>query len=198
MTELLLIRHGLPTSDVLHPGLSEEGVQQARRLGDWLAGADVDVLVSSPMRRARETADLVAERMGRAVDAVVEDLREWDTDLPPRAYQAVEEMDPLDERAVAIAEGRYEDFVPALDVGAFRARAAGCLDDLFTRWQVGRTAAVCHGGIMNAMVGGVLRVPELFWVNPGYTSVSRLRRMPGGRTVVVSVNETAHLYASRD
>jgi probable phosphoglycerate mutase len=198
MTELLLIRHGLPTSDVLHPGLSEEGAQQARRLGRWLEGAGVDVLVTSPMRRAVETADLVAQEMGRAVDAVVDDLREWDTDLPPRAYQAVEEMDPLDPRAIAIAEGRYEDFVPSLDADAFRERAAGCLDELFTRWPVGRIAAVCHGGIMNAMVGGILRVPELFWVNPGYTSVSRLRRMPGGRTVVVSVNETAHLYATRD
>ena len=82
-------------------------------------------------------------------------------------------------------------------MAAFRARATGCLDELFERWPVGRVAAVCHGGIMNAMVGSVLRVPELFWVNPGYTSISRLRRMPGGRTVVVSVNETAHLYATR-
>lgn len=198
MTELLLIRHALPVSGVEHPGLSEEGVEQARRLGSWLKGADVEVLVTSPMRRARETAAVVAEQMGRTVDAVVDDLREWDTDLPPQAYQAVERMDPMDPRARAIAEGRYDDFVPALDVDAFRARAAACLDDLFTRWPVGRIAAVCHGGILNAMVGGVLRTPGLFWVNPGYTSYSRLLRMPGGRTVVASVNETAHLVATRD
>jgi probable phosphoglycerate mutase len=48
------------------------------------------------------------------------------------------------------------------------------------------------------MVGGVLGIPALFWLNPGYTSVTRLRRMPGGRVVVVSVNETAHLFATRD
>ncbi|MGY1809489.1 histidine phosphatase family protein [Blastococcus sp. SYSU D00669] len=198
MTELLLVRHGLPASGVVQPPLAPEGVEQARRLGSWLKGEDVDVLVTSPMRRARETADVMAAQMGRAVDAVVDDLREWDTDLPPRAYTAVEEMGPTDPRAVAIAEGRYDEFVPSLDREAFRRRVAGCLIELFERWPVGRLVAVGHGGAINAMVGGVLGIPALFWHNPGYTSVARLRRMPGGRVVVVSVNETAHLCATRD
>jgi len=76
MTELLLIRHALPVSGVQTPGLSEEGVEQALRLGSWLKGEDVDVLVTSPMRRAVETARIVAEQMGRGVDATVDDLRE--------------------------------------------------------------------------------------------------------------------------
>lgn len=193
MTELLLVRHALPESHVLHPGLSEEGRDQARALGAKLKPWDVDVLLTSPMRRARETAELVAEQLGRGIDGTLDDLREWDTDLPPQAYLAVEEMDPLDRRAVAIAEGRYDDFVPALDVAAFRARAASVLDQVLDGRTGGRVVAVCHGGIINAIVGGVLGVPALFWVNPGYTSVTRLRRMPGGRTVVVSVNETDHL-----
>jgi probable phosphoglycerate mutase len=156
------------------------------------------VLVASPMRRAVETAQILADQMGREVDATVDDLREWDTDLPPQAYVAIEEMGRMDPRAIAIAEGRYDDFVPQLDRDAFRARVAGAIDEVFDRWPVGRVAAVCHGGMLNAAIGGVLGVPALFWVNPGFTSVSRLRRMPGGRTVVVSVNETAHLSATRD
>jgi probable phosphoglycerate mutase len=198
MTELLLIRHALPVSGVEAPCLSEEGVEQARRLGSWLKAEDVDVLVTSPMRRAVETAQILAGQMGRQVDATVDDLREWDTDLPAKAYMAVEEMGPMDPRAVAIAEGRYDDFVPELDRDAFRARVTRALDEVLDRWPVGRVAAVCHGGTLNAAIGTLLGVPALFWVNPGYTSVSRLRRMPGGRTVVVSVNETAHLLATRD
>ena len=198
MTELLLVRHGLPVSGVQQPPLAPEGVEQGRRLGTWLKAEDVDVLVASPMRRARETADAVAAEMGRDVDAVVDDLREWDTDLPPAAYTAVEEMGPTDPRAIAIAEGRYEDFVPQLDVEAFRRRVSTCLAQLFERWPVARLVAVCHGGTINAMVGGVLGIPALFWLNPGYTSVTRLRLMPGGRVVVGSINETAHLFATRD
>jgi probable phosphoglycerate mutase len=195
VTELLLIRHGLPVSRVLDPGLSDEGLRQARRLGDWLAVEGVDVLVSSPMRRAQETASAIAERMGRKLDATIEDLREWDTDLPASAYVSVEEMGPMDPRALAVAEGRYEDFVPALDVAAFRRRAMSCLESVFEQWPTGRVAAVCHGGILNAMLGGVLEIPQVFWFNPGYTSVSRLERLDSGRTVVRSVNETAHLVA---
>jgi 2,3-bisphosphoglycerate-dependent phosphoglycerate mutase len=198
MTELVLIRHGLPVSGIAQPGLSPEGIDQARRLGTWLKGEEIDVLVTSPMRRARETADLIAGEMGREVDAVVDDLREWDTDLPPAAYVAIEEMGPTNPRAIAIAEGRYDDFVPELDRDAFRQRTARCLSELLERWPVDRIAAVCHGGTINAMVGGVLQIPALFWVNPGYTSVCRLRRMPGERVVVASVNETAHLFATRD
>jgi 2,3-bisphosphoglycerate-dependent phosphoglycerate mutase len=198
MTDLLLIRHGLPVSGVVQPPLSPEGIEQARRLGTWLKGEGVDALVSSPMRRARETADVIAGEIGRDVDAVVDDLREWDTDLPSRAYMAVEEMGPTDPRAIAIAEGRYDDFVPELDREAFRRRVADCLTDVLDRWPGERIAAVCHGGTINAMVGGLLQIPALFWVNPGYTSVTRLRRMPGERVVVVSVNETAHLVATRD
>lgn len=198
MTDLLLIRHGLPVSGIAGPGLSPEGTEQARRLGRWLTGENVGVLVTSPMRRARETAATIAEEMGREVAAVVDDLREWDTDLPPAAYYAIEEMGPTNPRAIAIAEGRYDDFVPELDRDAFRRRTAKVLDELLERWPGSTTAAVCHGGLINAMVGGVLEIPALFWVNPGYTSVTRLRRMPGDRVVVVSVNETAHLFASRD
>jgi probable phosphoglycerate mutase len=198
MTDLLLIRHGLPVSGVVQPPLSPEGIEQARRLGTWLKGEGVDALVSSPMRRARETADVIAGEIGRDVDAVVDDQREWDTDLPSRAYMAVEEMGPTDPRAIAIAEGRYDDFVPELDREAFRRRVADCLTDVLDRWPGERIAAVCHGGTINAMVGGLLQIPALFWVNPGYTSVTRLRRMPGERVVVVSVNETAHLVATRD
>ena len=198
MTELLLIRHALPVSGVQTPGLSEEGREQARRLGSWLKGEDVDALVTSPMLRAVETAQIAADQMGREIDGTVDALREWDTDLPPAAYQPIEAMGPMDPRAIAIAEGRYDDFVPELDRDAFRERVAGALDEVFTRWPVGRVAAVCHGGTLNAAIGGVLGIPALFWVNPGYTSISRLHLLPAGRTVLRSVNETAHLYASRD
>lgn len=56
----------------------------------------MDILISSPMRRAHENAQVVTDRIGRKIDATLDDLREWDTDLPPAAYVAVEEMGPLD------------------------------------------------------------------------------------------------------
>jgi probable phosphoglycerate mutase len=198
MTELLLVRHALPQSGVSNPGLSDEGRAQAERLAAWLAAEEIDAIVTSPMRRARETS-AVLEKALQMEAPTVPDLREWDRDVPAPAliYEAVEDMSAEDPRARAVAEGRYEDFVPDLDLPAFRQRARDVLEQVFDGWPLRRIVAVSHGGIINAIVGQVLGIPEVFWFVPGYTSVTRLERLPSGRTVVHSVNETGHLVGVR-
>ncbi len=56
--ELILIRHGLPVRDDTSsdPHLTEEGHDQSARVALWLSQEKVDVLYSSPMVRARQTA----------------------------------------------------------------------------------------------------------------------------------------------
>lgn len=63
---VFLVRHaeavpGEP--DALRP-LSPGGRDAARALGAMLAGEGLDAVVSSPLRRARETAEAVAEAAG--------------------------------------------------------------------------------------------------------------------------------------
>jgi probable phosphoglycerate mutase len=59
---------GLASSN---PGLTDEGRAQVREVADWLAPiADaVDVVVTSPVRRTRESAEIVAERLGADIVA---------------------------------------------------------------------------------------------------------------------------------
>jgi ribonuclease H / adenosylcobalamin/alpha-ribazole phosphatase len=76
-TTLVLVRHGVTAHTVekrfsgglasANPGLSEEGRAQVRAAADWLAplAEEVDVVVASPVRRTRESAEIVAERLGR-------------------------------------------------------------------------------------------------------------------------------------
>ncbi|MFJ4978009.1 histidine phosphatase family protein [Streptomyces coeruleorubidus] len=195
MTELLLIRHGLPLAGVFDPRLSPEGTAQAERLASWLVHEDVDALYSSPYRRARETVAPL-ERLTGMTATVLDDLREWDTDVS-QPYMPPEQIGADDPRAAALAEGRYEDFVPELDWDAFRARAGRAMDTILDAHPGGRVAVVCHGGITNTYLATVLGLPTMFWFHPDYTSVSRVRRMPGGRIVLHSVNETAHMVAER-
>jgi len=195
MTELLLIRHGLPLGGVFDPGLSPEGIDQAERLAVWLGHEGVDALYTSPYRRARETVAPL-ERLTGMTATVLDDLREWDTDVS-HPYTPPEQINADDPRAAALAEGRYEDFVPDLDRDAFRARAVRAMDTILDAHPGGRVAAVCHGGITNTYLAAVLGLPSMFWFHPGYTSVSRVRRLPGGRIVPHSVNETAHMIAER-
>lgn len=78
-TTLVLVRHGVTAHTTekrfsgglasANPGLSDEGRAQIREVGEWLApiADQVDAVIASPVRRTRESAQLLAETLGRAV-----------------------------------------------------------------------------------------------------------------------------------
>ena len=82
VTTLVLVRHGATahTADKRfsgglassNPGLTDEGRAQVREVADWLAplGEAVEAVVTSPVRRTRESAEILAERL--ALDLVEE------------------------------------------------------------------------------------------------------------------------------
>jgi probable phosphoglycerate mutase len=74
MTQALLLRHGESVSNA-HPEaltlpeeigdrLTENGLDQARAAAEALEGLNVTSVLSSPMHRAGETAEVVSERLG--------------------------------------------------------------------------------------------------------------------------------------
>jgi broad specificity phosphatase PhoE len=82
VTTLLLVRHG--ETDWNAEGrlqghtdrpLNETGRRQARELADRLAGERVDAIYASDLSRAKETAEIVGERLGLTV-VIDPDLRE--------------------------------------------------------------------------------------------------------------------------
>jgi probable phosphoglycerate mutase len=79
---VVLVRHGDTewSSSGRHTSytdvpLTERGREQARSLATRLAGIECTLVLSSPRRRARETAELAG--LGHRVD-VTDDLAEWD------------------------------------------------------------------------------------------------------------------------
>ncbi|MGW9262531.1 histidine phosphatase family protein [Gordonia terrae] len=193
MIEILFVRHGQPVSGLRNPDLAPAGIDDARRLATWLRGEQIDLVVASPYARALQTAQVVAAELSRDVDLVLDDLREWDDDITAEDYTAIEDMAADDPRLLAVSSGRYEEYVPSLDLGGFRRRARSALEQLFALRPSGRIVAVAHGGIINAVLADVLEMPKTFWHNPAYTSVARVRRFDSGVVVVDSVNDTAHL-----
>ena len=84
MTTLLLVRHGETdwNADGRLQGhtdrpLSEYGRRQARELAGELEGEELEAIYSSDLARARETAEIVGERLGLPV-VLDPDLREKD------------------------------------------------------------------------------------------------------------------------
>jgi broad specificity phosphatase PhoE len=71
MTNLVLIRHGETEWNVTgryqgqaNPPLNENGRNQAHKLADKLAAIGLDLLISSPLQRAAQTATIIASQIG--------------------------------------------------------------------------------------------------------------------------------------
>jgi probable phosphoglycerate mutase len=199
--ELVLVRHAEPirieagsVDGPADPALTAAGVTQAERLAAWLAHERIDAVLTSPQRRAVETASPVAHACGVELE-VVDALAEYD--LRSGHYIPTDELARLNDwRWRAMLDGRWEELGgDAPEV--FVARVSAALDDIVARFAGGRVVAVCHGGVINCAVAGVIGLDRLLWFNPAYASVHRIVASRTGIRTLQSLNETAHLEAVR-
>jgi probable phosphoglycerate mutase len=201
--ELVLVRHAEPIrigpeesgGEAVDPELTRRGFEQAERLAAWLAGEPVHHIVSSPLRRATETAQPVAKAHGLDVE-IIDGLREWDADADH--YIPMEELrETKDDRWQAMVEGRWEDY-GGENPERFRDRIVPTLDGVIDAHPGQTVVVVCHGGVINVYLAALLGLAHHLWFDPGYTSMSRVRAARAGARSLASLNETAHLYAIRE
>ncbi len=162
---LLLIRHGESSANAekrlqghVDFPLNERGRRESEMLADRLSRMPIAALYASPLKRARETAEIVASRLG----------------LP------LEERPDLVERDIGELGGLTRDQIRARYPDYARARAgekvtfdmAGLEPDDHFEERVRRitgaiiqahsgetVAAVTHGGVIGAFVRDTLRMP---------------------------------------
>ncbi|MEO6571566.1 MAG: histidine phosphatase family protein, partial [Ilumatobacteraceae bacterium] len=196
--ELILVRHGLPerreaTDGPADPPLAAIGHLQAEHMADYLASEHIDAIYTSPMRRARQTAAPLAERLGMAA-VVVDDVAEYDRNASD--YIPLEELK-------AANDPRFHDFAAGIGTGTgtgldvhegFVERVLGAIESIIDRHRGERVAVVCHGGVINVYLASLLGVttepPGFFY--PNYTSIHRVAASSSGVRSVVTVNETSH------
>jgi probable phosphoglycerate mutase len=200
--DLLLVRHAEPVRVApgetggapVDPELTAAGRDQAARLGAWLAAEPVHHVVSSPLRRATETAAPIAAAHGLAVE-ILPELREYDADADH--YIPVEELrETKDERWRAMVEGRWQDY-GGEEPDRFRDRIVPVVNALIDAHPRETVVAVCHGGVINVYLGALLGLEHHLWFDPAYTSLSRVRAARGGPRSLASLNETGHLLGER-
>src|ERR1700751_4555060 len=158
--QLLLVRHALPLrsepgptkQERADPDLSDEGRVQGARLPEALARFPISRVVSSPQRRAVQTAEPVAA--ARELSVEIDDrFAEYDRDLP--AYIPIEQIrDEMPEEWARMARGHLPS---AVDEDAFRARVRAAVDDLVAAADPVDTVAVfTHGGVINVLLPEIL------------------------------------------
>jgi broad specificity phosphatase PhoE len=155
MARLYLIRHGKPSATWGghddDPGLDETGQAQARAARDWLLsrpGAERPTLVvSSPLRRCRETADPTAEALGVAVALTGEERPAWLRNAFQGTWAAIE---------------------GDMDYDAWRTEIVVSLA------KRGNTAVFSHYVAINAAVSRLLGVDEVLAFRPDHTSITVL------------------------
>ena len=209
MTNLHLIRHGEAEVNVRRivggrrgdTGLTARGVLQAERLRERLAATGeirADVLLSSTLPRARQTAEILAPALGLPV-TLDDDLHELD----PGEADGL----PLEE---AIARFGMPDFErqpgdPVSPGGeswaSFMSRVAGALTRLAETHDEHTIVAVTHGGVIDGAFVHFLRLGTAKFPGASFAtrhaSLTHWQRRPrpgvthGWR--LVSYNDTAHL-----
>jgi probable phosphoglycerate mutase len=192
--QLLLIRHALPLRSEpgqgSDPDLAEEGIEQAKRLPEALARFPLTRLVSSPQRRAIQTAQPVADALGLSID-IDDRLAEYDRDLAH--YIPIEQIaEEYPEELQRLASGHLPSSV---DEPAFLARITAAIRDLAAIGDHEDTIAVfSHGGVINALLHSILGTDKILCVNVDYAGVTRLLSSRDGTMYVASVNSTEHVW----
>ena len=197
-----MVRHALPlrvenSETVADPALSPIGWEQARRLAAWLGCEPITRIVSSPKRRAVETATPLAETLGLDVE-VIQEFSEIDRSSD--TYIPVEELRKENHPIYQKMKNRQWDDLGFMDPESFwKEVQAGFLRLKETCGEDDTVVIVSHGGTVNAIATHVIELGTMFFFEPAYTSVTRLRTNPWTNTLRLStLNETTHLHAVRD
>ncbi|MCX6020227.1 MAG: histidine phosphatase family protein [Chloroflexi bacterium] len=198
MTILYLVRHG--ETDWNRDGrvqgntdipLNSRGRGQARRLGERFADVPFDLVLSSPMSRCRETAEIAME--SRDVPLQYEpDLREhgwgaWE------GLTFAERAARYPEAAAALARGEraLPDDAETWEALAERAARARRRLDLL---GAGHVLVVTHGGTLNALLSDYLGLPLVTPARLRFASCSVSQiEVTEERAIVFRINDTCHL-----
>lgn len=148
MTIVCLVRHG--ETDWNAQGkiqgktdipLNGDGVQQAAQCGAYLSDSNWDLIITSPLKRARRTAEIINETLALPLIEMEEFAEKHFGDAEGLTYE---------ERALTFPDRYYPN---QEDNELFAERLATGLKIINDRYKEQRVLLVSHGGVINAILG---------------------------------------------
>ena len=198
MTVFHLLRHGehgllgrVLAGRMPGVGLSERGRAEIAAVAERLAGDDITALYASPLQRTRESAEIVAARLGLPIefrDELLElDFGEW----TGATFDAIR----ADPRWLAWSSQRSLATIPGGEsMRAVQRRAVEALLEISGRRGGETVVLVSHGDVIRAMLVFALGMPLDFYgrIEVGQGSLSTLRIDESG-VRVLAINERPRL-----
>jgi broad specificity phosphatase PhoE len=204
-TVTLLLRHGATelSAERRFAGrgdiaLTKEGIKQAglaaRRLA---ASSGVDIVLTSPLQRARRTAEAVAEATGAPLvvdnDLIEADFGEWQG----LTFAEARERWPDQLTAWLATPDAAPPGGESFAMVALRVIAA--LDRLVDAHQHKRAVLVSHVTPIKTLICRALLAPPeaMFRMNLDVASLTRIDNFDNGSALLRSFNDTSHLHDRR-
>lgn len=172
------------------PPLDALGRAQALALAQRLRSETFHALYSSPLARARETAEIIAAPLGLPIrfdDRLMErDLGAWTGLTGDEARERFPEQAGGEWRRLGPPGGENQ--------AALMARAAAVFADLVAAHPEHAVAVVSHGGLLNAYLAHLLGLPLERWVTFHFenTGLARLG-LEAGHVRLLAVGDDRHL-----
>ncbi|MCW2500465.1 MAG: hypothetical protein JWN87_2141 [Frankiales bacterium] len=199
-TTTLLLRHGQTPLSVEKrfsgtgdPTLTELGQAQAAAAAQRLARSAATVVISSPLARARQTAQAVADVLGLEVE-VEEGFRETDFgDWEGYTFAEVRQKWPRELDAWLASTAVAPPFGESFDATTTRVRQAR--DRVLSRHGGKTVVVVSHVSPIKTLVRIALEAPAtaLYRMHLDLACLSEVQWFADGPAVVRSLNDTHHL-----
>lgn len=200
MTSVYLIRHGQTAwnKEEIFRGrtnvpLDETGLKQADLAGEYFKRMEIHAIYSSPLARAWQTAEKIAEPRSMKVQPLegVIDMSFGSWEGHP--HQEIREMDPQTYR-----QWRDEPHLARLPGGetldGVRLRAMAALEAVVQSNPNNTVIVVSHRVVNKVLICGILGIDNShFWQIGQDTTAINLIQYRNGKYVLSLLNETCHL-----
>jgi uncharacterized phosphatase len=150
ITSICLVRHGETDWNAIGKlqgrtdiPLNNKGILQAKECGEFLRTSQWDMIVTSPLLRAKQTAEIISKKVN--VSFVEMD------DFMERNYGDAEGM-TMEERSVAFPNNTYPN---QEDRKSLNNRVMSGIEKIKQRYKGSKVLLVAHGAVINAILANL-------------------------------------------
>ncbi len=170
--------------------LSHKGHLQAKQLGDRMRQWPIDVIISSPLQRARNTAQMLGDSFVTMHDVREIELGQWEGLTLKELFEQNPSLAQYSDKDVtnrrAPGGESYEDVLK---------RAKAALETIVaTHSEAAHIVVVSHGGFIKSLITDILNMDLAYRkrLSIGNTSITTIKKHPT-HYELVRHNDTAHL-----